>query len=307
MTSLVLTDVNGNIVCELPDSLESLIADAEENARRSNGTKRRCLEQAVTIRVASDGYTLRQEHMKDAMRAIDEIRAGKSIEQLLVVVDVTVQQRLPKAKRKPISANRVQEPEMAQSTANSKFRFFESERIYPDPKAEEWFARLVGIDGHKDTLLLELELLVKPDLISKWSQRHHRGILAACKIMTTRAPLIVLEGDVGCGKTVLAESVGDPLARRLNCHVHMLKINTQVRGTGMVGEMTDLIAQAFTAVEEKAKRNSGEPVLLLIDEADSLAAKRTEQHMHHEDKAGVNTLLQRIDRLRQEGLPVCFQ
>jgi len=42
----------------------------------------------------------------------------------------------------------------------------------------------------------------------------------------------------------------------------------------------------------------GEPILLLIDEADALAAKRTDQHMHHEDKAGLNTLLQRIDGLR---------
>ena len=38
--------------------------------------------------------------------------------------------------------------------------------------------------------------------------------------------------------------------------------------------------------------------MLLIDEADALAATRTEQHMHHEDKAGLNTLLQRIDGLR---------
>jgi AAA+ superfamily predicted ATPase len=39
-------------------------------------------------------------------------------------------------------------------------------------------------------------------------------------------------------------------------------------------------------------------VIVLIDEADALAAKRTDQNMHHEDKAGLNTLLQRIDGLR---------
>ena len=73
--------------------------------------------------------------------------------------------------------------------------------------------------------------------------------------------------------------------------MHLLKVNNQVRGTGMVGEMTDLIVQAFVQAESRSDALNGEPLLLLIDEADALAATRTEQHMHHEDKAGLNTLL----------------
>ena len=80
--------------------------------------------------------------------------------------------------------------------------------------------------------------------------------------------------------------------------VHLLKVNTQVRGSGHVGEMTDLIVQAFAQAEHRADTLRGKPLLLLIDEADALAAKRVDQHMHHEDKAGMNTLLQRIDNLR---------
>lgn len=193
---------------------------------------------------------------------------------------------------------------MNKPKTSSGFRFFDNEQMYPDDNASAWFDRLVGIDDQKQGLLVELELLLRPDLVKQWSLDHHGEVLPACEVMATRAPLVVLEGEVGCGKTVLAQTVGDPLARKLGSHVHLLKINTQVRGTGMVGEMTDLIAQAFSEVEEKARRNQGEPVLLLIDEADSLASKRAEQHMHHEDKAGVNTLLQRIDRLRAQGLPI---
>src|SRR5260370_16277128 len=74
-------------------------------------------------------------------------------------------------------------------------------------------------------------------------------------------------------------------------------MNTQVRGSGLVGEMSDLIVQAFAQAELRAEQLRG-PLLLLIDEADALAAKREEQHMHHEDKAGLNTLLQRVDNLR---------
>jgi AAA+ superfamily predicted ATPase len=85
---------------------------------------------------------------------------------------------------------------------------------------------------------------------------------------------------------------------------HLLKINTQIRGTGQVGEMTDLIVQAFVHAEVRARSLTPEPVLLLIDEADALASSRDMHQMHHEDKAGLNTLLQRLDNLRLAKVPL---
>jgi AAA+ superfamily predicted ATPase len=119
-------------------------------------------------------------------------------------------------------------------------------------------------------------------------------------------PLILLEGDVGTGKTALAETIGDALARQVReeRQVHILKINTQIRGTGQVEEMSDLIVQAFTQVEARAKALGGDSVLLLLDEANTLAVSRETQQMHHEDKAGLNTLLQRLDKLRLTRLPI---
>lgn len=178
-------------------------------------------------------------------------------------------------------------------------QFFELEREYPDDNAREWYDGLVGLDEQKRRLLVELELLLYPERVEAWSRKNHRGVIALCGMLHRRVPLVLLEGDVGCGKTALAETVGDALARRNSGQkVHLLKINTQVRGSGHVGEMTDLIVQAFAQAEHRADTFRGQPVLLLIDEADALAAKRVDQHMHHEDKAGMNTLLQRIDNLR---------
>jgi AAA+ superfamily predicted ATPase len=68
--------------------------------------------------------------------------------------------------------------------------------------------------------------------------------------------------------------------------------------------MSDLIVQAFAQVEARAKALGGDPVLLLLDEADALAVSRETQQMHHEDKAGLNTLLQRLDKLRLTRLPI---
>jgi len=42
----------------------------------------------------------------------------------------------------------------------------------------------------------------------------------------------------------------------------------------------------------------------MLDEADALTASRDTQQMHHEDKAGLNTVLQQLDNLRSSGLPV---
>lgn len=67
----------------------------------------------------------------------------------------------------------------------------------------------------------------------------------------------------------------------------------------MVGEMGTLIAEVFL----KVTQSTGESrhLILIIDEGDSLAASRAQDHSHHEDKVAVNTLIQGIDDLRQYG------
>jgi hypothetical protein len=45
----------------------------------------------------------------------------------------------------------------------------------------------------------------------------------------------------------------------------------------------------------------GRRAILIIDEGDSLAATRSQEHSHHEDKVAVNTLIQGIDDLRRFG------
>ncbi|MEM5604243.1 AAA family ATPase [Bacillus cereus] len=43
---------------------------------------------------------------------------------------------------------------------------------------------------------------------------------------------------------------------------------------------------------------------MILDEADSLAQSREENQMHHEDRAGVNALIQGIDHIRNIEVPV---
>jgi len=60
--------------------------------------------------------------------------------------------------------------------------------------------------------------------------------------------------------------------------------------------MSTLVTQAFEEVIRGAGKSQRS--ILIIDEGDSLAAARSQEHSHHEDKVAVNTLIQGIDDLR---------
>lgn len=295
MTSIQLIGSGGVQLGKLPAGPNEIIAQAEQYAREHNMSKRRCFPILLKQHVTAAGYQMSDADIADGVKQLEAFREGNRV--------ATIQLRacLDSAAR-TTSHSTVPEYKMSTKSASTiASRFFEAEKSYPNPEARAWYDRLVGIDEHKQRLLLELELLLFPDRVAEWSRSKHGQEIRACQIMASRAPLILLEGDVGCGKTVLAETIGDPLAERAGGKVHLLKINTQVRGTGLVGEMTELIVQAFAQAEARADSLRGAPLLLLIDEADALAGKRMDQHMHHEDKAGLNTLLQRIDGLRMSG------
>jgi AAA+ superfamily predicted ATPase len=287
---IILQSGNGTTLAELNGSAEDLLVRAEQHAHANHLAKVSYFPIAVRAAIEEAGYLVSDHVLAEAMKKLDAVRRGEKIDR--VGISVT------EGSHKAGGHNSAPKDGQMQGKPTVSQRFFEAERTYPNATARAWYDRLVGLDEHKRQLLLELELLLFPDKLEAWNRKHHTGTLRACQIMGSRAPLVLLEGDVGCGKTVLAETVGDALAEKMASKVHLLKVNTQVRGSGMVGEMTDLIVQAFAQAEARADSLRGDPVLLLIDEADALAAKRVDQHMHHEDKAGLNTLLQRIDGLR---------
>ncbi len=187
--------------------------------------------------------------------------------------------------------------------------FFERRISYPDVDARERFGRLVGLDDHKQRLTKILGLLVNPSGLETWARRHHPGLNGLMKTVLRRPPLVVLAGDVGSGKTELAETVGDAVARQEDIDVTLLPLSLATRGQGRVGEMTQLISAAFDyAVSEagKLKGSAGKArggIILLVDEADALAQSRENAQMHHEDRAGVNAFIRGIDRIANAALP----
>jgi len=186
---------------------------------------------------------------------------------------------------------------------------FEEVREFPDPSAARRFAALVGLDAMKERLLKEARLLFDPESLTAWSTKHHRQKIRLIEFFRDRPPLFIFAGDVGTGKTALAETFGDAVAREADINVTLYGLSLNARGTGAVGEMTSLLSKAFAEVKQAATNASGRGgrhrggIVLLIDEADALAQSRELVQMHHEDRAGVNALIRGVDDLATGNIP----
>lgn len=186
---------------------------------------------------------------------------------------------------------------------------FEHRVNYPDPNAQERLSRLVGLDDQKTRLTKILSLLVNPSGLEVWSRKHHPDAAGLLHTVLRRPPLVVLSGDVGSGKSELAETIGDAVARQEKIDVTLFPMSLSTRGQGRVGEMTQLVSAAFdytVAEATKLKSSSSKArgaVILLVDEADALAQSRETTQMHHEDRAGVNAFIRGIDRIANARLP----
>lgn len=186
---------------------------------------------------------------------------------------------------------------------------FDRPVTYPDVGAQERLARLVGLDGHKERLAKILGLLINPAGLESWTNRYHPEAGGLLDTVLRRPPLVVLAGDVGSGKSELAETIGDDVARREGVSITLYPMSLSARGQGRVGQMTELLSAAFDHVLERARKLDGADgapqgaVILLVDEADAIAQSREESQMHHEDRAGVNAFIRGIDRLANASLP----
>ena len=174
---------------------------------------------------------------------------------------------------------------------------FQRRLLYPDPDARDRLDRLVGIDQQKSCLAKTLSVLLNKSGLRKWARQHHPAANILLERLIRRPPLVILAGDIGSGKTELAESIGDQVARQECFGLTLFPLSLSTRGSGRVGEMTQLIASAFALTLQEAEKLRGADgsirggVILFVDEADALVQSREIAQMHHEDRAGVNAFI----------------
>ena len=189
---------------------------------------------------------------------------------------------------------------------NQQNKIFDSEPPLPDGHLLSRQKTLLGFDNRYSKIRNQLRLLLNLGKLESWGVKFHQNNLPICSLVSDQYPLVIFHGDVGTGKTATAECVANMLAKDSGAEDSILfKISNRVRGSGKVGEMGTLINQAFAEVIKSAGKNRRG--ILIIDEGDSLASSRTQEHSHHEDKVAVNTLIQCIDDLRKyQGRIVVF-
>lgn len=175
---------------------------------------------------------------------------------------------------------------------------FDTELVLPNGSLTKREATLIGFEPRYLKVKNQLRLLLNISELGAWNAKHHGGKLAMCDLVAEQYPLVIFYGDVGTGKTATAECIANRLVAESKTEDSQLfKLSNRVRGSGKVGEMGTLITEAFHKVTQSVGKNRR--AILIIDEGDSLAAARSQEHSHHEDKVAVNTLIQCIDDLRK--------
>jgi len=279
MKILVETD-KGHLVKEYHMDIGDLMVRAQAKA----GTDPiHTATSMLSEKMGLDGISLDRDSLVMLERQLGDITYhGDEIK----VVKVSIKNQ-PNNKALPVGGNLMHESEL-----------FEKIISYPNDLYRDVYNSLIGLDNIKDRLIKEAIFMVSPDVVKEWSKKKHKGKqISALKAVEQRSSFLIFGGDVGTGKTALAESFGHAVADSIGMPVKLLKFSILTRGGGIVGDMTRLITAAFKSAETEAGTFKG-PIILLLDEADALAQSREAVQMHHEDKAGVNALVQGIDRTR---------
>jgi SpoVK/Ycf46/Vps4 family AAA+-type ATPase len=175
------------------------------------------------------------------------------------------------------------------------------EEKHPNEAALSRYDSLIGIDAQKADLLDCLLRILDPERVPQWLKKHHHGSLPLAARLDMRPQLVLLTGEVGCGKTALATTIGSVVAKTLDRRVVSMETPSDIRGGGLVGQLSERVTAAFSEARVKAGKGPG---ILVIDEGDDLGTSRAQMQAHHEDRAGLNVLIKEIDRLARDGAPI---
>lgn len=175
----------------------------------------------------------------------------------------------------------------------------------PNNDAKKRADGLIGFGKRFDRIHGNLKLLLDQEGLIEWSNKHHKKQLPLLDTILDRYPLIIMVGDAGTGKSASAEGIADRMVRELSKEGFFIKLSTRVRGEGLHGQMGNLVNNAFDRLKQEAGKKR--LAFLFIDEADAIATTRSTMQMHQEEKAAVNTLIQKIDEIRNlKGRAIVF-
>lgn len=151
------------------------------------------------------------------------------------------------------------------------------EKFTPLPNSPKSLDDVVGLDTIRDDIK---ELIIFP--IEHPKEAEQRKLDYDIDI----PHFIVFHGPPGCGKTMMAQAI----AQETGCDMYTLDISKV--GSSYINETSKNIKAAFEYIKDEAKK-SPKPVILFLDEMDSMFSKRSEDSSggSKEDNKMINSLL----------------
>ena len=105
----------------------------------------------------------------------------------------------------------------------------------------------------------------------------------------------IFYGPPGCGKTFITKALA------AESKLEMYSMDVSKIGSSYVNKTANNLEKAFNFLKDRA-RSSQKPVLLFMDEVDSLAAKRNFSSGQGEDEKAVSTLLKLVEAARDNNI-----
>lgn len=151
------------------------------------------------------------------------------------------------------------------------------EKFVPLPNSPKSLDDVVGLDTILDDIK---ELIIFP--IEHPKEAEQRKLDYDIDI----PHFIVFHGPPGCGKTMMAQAI----AQETGCDMYTLDVSKV--GSSYINETSKNIKAAFEFIKSEAKK-SPKPVILFLDEMDSMFSKRSEDSSggSKEDNKMINSLL----------------
>ena len=162
----------------------------------------------------------------------------------------------------------------------------------PDEPTRQLGERLVGLEDARRGILQRWESRWDGAL-DAWARKTGSLLpLALREHLNEGHELWLLAGDPGTGKSALTRCAADAYCRRQGVGGTVLWLGTQARGQGLVGDCGRRLRAAFRQLRALPE---DELKVLIVDEADAIAMRRSEGQAHQEDRAATSTLIQALD------------
>lgn len=163
------------------------------------------------------------------------------------------------------------------------------EKFAPNEYSPSSLSDVCGLDKTKEKLERSIIEPIKNPKIAE-ARKQNYGI--------DMPRFVLLYGPPGCGKTMITQAI----AQETGCEMYMIDVSKV--GSSFVNESAKNIGGIFDTIKQKAQ-DSKKPIILFMDEIDSLMSKRSGGSSGDlESNKVVNTLLTQINELKNSNVVV---